>query len=188
MRKLFVIGVLLVSLGVWRSELFHVIRPVPAPRALALDPESKRREAHVAVVLPQIPVGMRRVEGGQGVVLIHYWAPWEHNGGVQAGALDSLRRRPGLEDLEVVLVAFDPFPSVARYVARHRLRLAVVLDHEHVLSSRLPCPSLPFTYVLDRSGRIAAAQAGEVDWLAGGTLDALRRVLREPPPAAGVAL
>ena len=80
----------------------------------------------------------------------------------------------------MVVVCFDPFPSVARYVARARLRLGVMLDHGRTLAQALPCPSLPYTYVLDRDGRIAVAQPGPVDWLGPGTRDALRRVLAEP--------
>ena len=188
MRKLFVAGVVLLALWAWRAELFHVSRPVVPLRPLALRTPTERWEARVDAVLPQIPVGLRRIVSGRAVVLIHYWAPWEFAGRSQAIALDSLRREPGLEELEVVLVSFDPFPSVARFVARHRLRLSVVLDHEHRLSRMLPCPSLPYTYVLDRSGNIAVAQAGDVDWLTPGTLEALRQVLREPAVPAGAPL
>jgi peroxiredoxin len=84
---------------------------------------------------------------------------------------------PGLEDLEVVLVCFDPFPSVARFVGRNRLRLAVLLDHRHALARALPCPNLPYTYVLDPDGGIAVAQPGEVEWLADSTRTTLRQVL-----------
>jgi len=83
------------------------------------------------------------------------------------------------------VVCFDPFPSVARFVARQRLRLSVLLDTERRLRRALPCPSVPYTYVLDREGRIAVAQPGEVDWLAPGSLAALRALIAEAggPPA-----
>jgi hypothetical protein len=61
----------------------------------------------------------------------------------------------------------------------------VVLDGRQALRRTLPCPSLPYTYVLDGTGRIAVAQAGEVDWLAPGTREVLARLLvaRDATPA-----
>ena len=44
----------------------------------------------------------------------------------------------------------------------------------------LPCPSVPYTYVLDGAGRIAVAQAGDVDWLAPQTRATLTALLAEP--------
>jgi peroxiredoxin len=82
--------------------------------------------------------------------------------------------------VHVAIVCFDPFPSVARFVARQRLRLNVLLDGDHQLRDALPCPSVPYTYVIDRNGRIAVAQAGEVDWWSQQTIEALRSVDREP--------
>ena len=87
---------------------------------------------------------MNHLRNGQGVLLVHYWAPWERDGATQAASLDSLRRLEPFADLRVVLVCFDPFPSVARFVARRRLRLAVLLDTERRLRRALPCPSVPF--------------------------------------------
>jgi len=176
------------AIVVYRAELFTVSRPGDRPRALALMAAAERRPAAVDVVLPQVPVGMAHLGDGGQVVLIHYWAPWERHGAVQAALLDSLRREPDLEGLHVAIVCFDPFPSVARYVARHRLRLPVLLDGERRMRQALPCPSVPYTYVLDRAGRIAAAQAGEVDWFAPATRAALASLIAEarnaPEPAS----
>ena len=134
---------------------------------------------------------MERLESGRGVLLIHYWAPWEHSSREQAALLDSLRQLPEMQGLRVAVVCFDPFPSVARFVARQRLRLSVLMDHRGVLREALPCPSVPYTYVVDASGRLNDRQAGEVDWLAAGTRAALKALLEEragediprPPPS-----
>jgi hypothetical protein len=56
----------------------------------------------------------------------------------------------------------------------------VLLDGERRMRSALPCPSVPYTYVLDASGRIAVAQAGEVDWFAPATREALGTLIAEP--------
>lgn len=174
--RFFVLGlVLLAGFTMWRNQLWLVQKPGEAPRPLALAPASARREVEFDVALPAIPEGLARVRSRGAVTVVHYWAPWERHGRAQSAGLDSLRKLPEAAGAHVALVTFDPFPSVARYVRRNRLGLPVLLDHQRALVSLLPCPSLPYTYVLDASGRVAVEQAGEVDWLAPET----RRVLRE---------
>jgi hypothetical protein len=175
------------ALWVWRAELFNVARPGDVPAALQEVGVERRRTVALDVVLPAVPAGMQRVRAGGEVLLVHYWAPWERDSREQARALDSLRREPSLEGLRVIVACSDPFPSVARYVARQRLRLSVLLDGPGQLRRALPCPSIPYTYVLDRAGRIAVAQAGEVDWWSETTRETLRDLLSErgtPPPPA----
>jgi hypothetical protein len=178
-------GVAAFAVWLWHAQLFTVARPGAAPRALAPVPRPERRAAAVDVVLPAVPVGMACLRGGDGVLLVHYWAPWERHARPQAAALDSLRRDPALARLRAVVVCFDPFPSVARFLARQRLGLTVLIDGDRALARVLPCPSVPYTYVLDASGRIAVVQEGEVDWLAPDTRATLRRLLEEPPPPPG---
>ena len=165
-----------IALLVWRAELFSVSRPGATPQPLALLSGDARTPVSLEAVLPVVPVGMREIASGHGVLLVHFWAPWERHSLQQAQALDSLRRLPGFETIDMVVVCFDPFPSVARYIGRNRLRLSVLLDHRQALKPALPCPSIPFTYVLDASGRIAVAQAGEVDWLSPETGRCLREI------------
>ncbi len=171
------------ALLVWRQQLFVVSRPGEGPRPLAALAE--RREMPLDVVLPVAPVGMRRLVGGRGVLVIHYWAPWERHGRAQAAAFDSMLAIERVHGLDGVIGCFDPFPSVARAVARQRLRVPVLIDSRRELQAALPCPSVPYTYVLDRAGRVAVAQPGEVDWLSPRTRAVLEALLAEPPPAPG---
>lgn len=177
-------ALIVLALAVWRGQLFVVQSPGARPEPLAVQPEAGRRAAEFDVTLAAVPAGSERVRPGGGVLLVHYWAPWERHSGEQARGLDSLRRVLPPGSVRVAVVCFDPFPSVARYVARMRLRLPVLLDQRRALAARLPCPSIPYTYVLDRSGRIAVAQAGEVDWLDPRTRAALDRLIDESAPAA----
>jgi peroxiredoxin len=169
----------------WRSQLFTVSRPGLRPLALEVRAAAARAPVHLDAALVAVPVGMRRLRDGEGVLIIHYWAMWERHGRSQAAALDSLARLKESSGLRAVAVCFDPMPSVARFVGRNRLRLPVLLDGDHRLSRVLPCPSIPYTYVLDRRGRVAVAQAGEVDWLGPRTRATLHDLLREDGPAAG---
>ncbi|MBI5169964.1 MAG: TlpA family protein disulfide reductase [Candidatus Eisenbacteria bacterium] len=167
---------------VWKAELFTVQRSDATPAPLVLIPAAERAEAKFDASLPMVPVGVRTLMPGQRVLVVEYWAPWMRHSGPQALALDSLRRSLPPGAIEVALVCFDPFPSVSRYVARMRLRLPVLLDLRKDLAAGLPCPSIPYTYVIDREGRIAAKQAGEVDWLSLATRAVLDSLGAEPSP------
>ena len=184
-RLLVVAAILMLAAWVWRSELFVVQAPDEPARPLALREVAMRRPVGFDVELPGIPNGAR-LAAGREVLIVQYWAPWERHGLAQAAGLDSLRKLPELRGLRPVLVTFDPFPSVARYVGRMRLGLEVLLDHHRTLAAVLPCPQLPTAYVVDTQGRIAAEIVGEVDWLAPGTRRALLELLAEREPV-GVA-
>ncbi len=163
------LAALLLALGAlglvfWRSELFTVSRP--GERARPLSAATARTRRSFAVSLPQVPVGAAHIASGEHAWLVHYWAPWERHGRAQALAIDSLARSlpPGAP--RIVVVCFDPFPSVARFVARLRLRVPVALDHHRALQAALPCPSIPYTWLVAADGTVLVEQAGEVDWFA----------------------
>jgi len=166
----------------WRAQLVRV-GPDEAPRPLALLAEADRAPRRCDVVLPAVPVGMTRVHSGGTPLLVHYWAPWEKDGRAQAAALDSLVRVLGPTDLRVVLVTSDPFPSVARFVQRHRLKLRVLLDGPGLLRAQIPRPRLPHTVVIGRDGREWVVQSGQVDWLSPATREVIESVAG--PPTGG---
>ena len=164
----------------WRSQLFTVSRPGDQPHPLVLGSREPLREAGFDVILPAVPIGVERLRPGARAMLIHYWAPWERHGARQIVALDSLARSLDPERIRVVVVCFDPFPSVARFIARNGVRSRVLLDGRYQLRHSLPCPSVPFTYALDAQGRVRVAQPGEIDWLAPRTRATLIEIGRVP--------
>jgi hypothetical protein len=183
--RLRVVGLALVALAAlaaWRAELWTVQRPGAQPRPLAL--QTERLPAAFDVALPAVPVGVGRLDSGAGPLLVHYWAPWERDGRAQIEALDSLARLADAPAVRIVVVCFDPFPSLARFLGRTRVRIPVLLDHERALTLALPCPSLPYTYGIDASGRIAIREPGEIDWLSDSTRAALRRLAAPVAEAA----
>ena len=156
--------IFLVAFGVlaifaWRSQLFTVEGRAAVPVPLAVLVAESRAIATFDASLPMVPIGVDHLVPGGTVLIVHYWAPWERHSGAQALALDSLRRTLPPGALKLAVVCFDPYPSVSRYVARMRLRLPVMLDLHRVLGDQLPCPSIPYTYLVDRQGRVAVAQA-----------------------------
>lgn len=174
---LLVLGLL--GLVLWRAELFTVAKSGDAPRALALTSHLAPPEFDVS--LPMVPVGVARLRPADGPLLVHYWAPWERNSRVQITTLDSLMRLLPAGTVRLAVVTFDPFPSVARYIGRLRVRTPVMLDLRRELQAALPCPSIPYTWLLDERGHVLAAQAGEVDWLAPATRELLITARRGGP-------
>lgn len=176
--------VVVMALVLWKSQLFLVARPGDRPMPLRLIAAAVRTHAQLDVLLPLVPMGELRLTPGGTPLVVEYWAPWVRHAALQATGLDSLLRLYGATRgaaPRAVLACFDPFPSVSRYVARLRLSVPVVLDHGRELAGALPCPSLPYTYVIDASGRIAVAQPGEVDWLAPATRAVLDSIAVEAP-------
>jgi hypothetical protein len=168
------------ALALWKSELFIVARPGDHPLPLRAIAAARRADGHLNVMLPMVPAGAMTLRPESAPIVIQYWAPWMKHAALQAVTLDSMiRLSPVLGTPRAVLVCFDPYPSVTRYVARMQFRVPVLLDHLRALPRALPCPSLPYTYVIDARGRIAAAQAGEVDWLAPQTRAALDSIAAE---------
>jgi hypothetical protein len=176
--------VVVMALVLWKSQLFLVARPGDRAMPLRLIAAAARTPARLDVLLPLVPMGELRLAPGATPLVVEYWAPWVRHAALQATGLDSLLRLYGARGdtaPRAVLACFDPFPSVSRYVARMRLSVPVVLDHGRELAGALPCPSLPYTYVIDASGRIAVAQPGEVDWLAPATRAVLDSIAAESP-------
>jgi len=185
-RMIFVLVLIgTIALAIWRSQLFTVSAPGEVARPLVLLPAAERTAFTGDVVLPVVPVGLQRLHPEAGVTVIHYWAPWEKGSLEQAQSLDSLRHEPALQPIQAWLVTFDPFPSVARYVGRNRLGVPVLLDGGRELRHALPCPSIPYTYVIDNEGRVVVAQPGRVDWLAKETIEMFETLVHGPAPGHG---
>lgn len=185
---LLVIGI---ALLLWKSQLFLVAKPGSHAVPLRSIAAANRARVQLDVLLPVVPMGEMRLMPGSPPLVVQYWAPWIRHAALQATGLDSLVRlekNSSGNAPRAVLACFDPFPSVSRYVARMRLRVPVVLDHGRELTHSLPCPSLPYTYVIDASGRIAVSQAGEVDWLAPETRAVLDSIAAERPQIADSAM
>lgn len=173
---LLILGVL--GLVLWRAELFTVAAPGDGPAPLRA---AASHEVHVFdVPLPVVPVGIAQVSPGGVPLLVHYWAPWERHSRAQILALDSLAASLPESTVRIVVVTFDPFPSVARFVGRARVRSTVLLDLRRQLQRELPCPSIPYTWLLDANGRVRVAQSGEIDWLAPATRELLLDTARAP--------
>lgn len=166
---LLVLGLL--GLVLWRAELFTVAKPGDAPRALERSPHAAPPEFDVS--LPMVPVGIARLTPGVTPLLVHYWAPWERNSRAQILGLDSLMRTLPAGSVRLAVVTFDPFPSVARYLARLHIESPVLLDLRRELQAALPCPSIPYTWLLDERGHVLASQSGEIDWLSPATRELL---------------
>ena len=137
------------GLALWRAELYPV--SARAPHALVARPAAARTPVALDTTLPLVPVGAEHLEAGNQVLVLHAWAPWQRHATADAMALDSLATLERERGVRVALVCFEPYMSVARWARRHRLRVPVLLDHDHALARVLRCPAMPCTWVIDRA-------------------------------------
>lgn len=169
---------------------------LPGTRAgtrLAAQPE--RQEATAAFVPGRLPVRTQlpmewRVRTADGairgfadwegrVVVLNLWASWCPPCVRELGsfrALANALRMEGLAEDDVALVLLTPErpTAVARFIRRHLRDLPVYLEQDP-LPVELGVRAVPTTWIIDRSGRVAAVHRGAADWHGA----AVRALLRE---------
>ena len=119
------------------------------------------------------------------VVVVNFWATWCAPCKKELPALQALSRRLG-EEGRVVAISVDRDPErVEEFLAANRLDLPVFVDGPEGLARKLDLESLPYSYVLDRDGRVIFAGpgsgSGERGWTA--LTAAVDRALDQRPPA-----
>lgn len=105
------------------------------------------------------PVRLADLDGE--VVVVNFWATWCKPCVKEMPLLEALHARLQERGGRVLAVSVDRDPeAVARYIEREGLRLPVAVDGPDGLARMLDLPALPYTIVLDRSGRVGFAGPG----------------------------
>lgn len=123
------------------------------------------------------------------VVLLNVWATWCPPCRDEMPALDALQRALGDTEFEVVAIATDTtgVASVRRFYERLGIRsLAVYVDSNSTVATRLRVAGLPTTLLVDREGREIGRTTGPADWDGEGARSLLLRYVqsRSPSPQA----
>lgn len=98
------------------------------------------------------------------VVLLSFWASWCKPCHQELPALQEIWRRHRAHGFELVSVAVDPPDTeseVRQMARRYRYEFPVLLDPETDVANRFnPTMALPYSVLIDRTGRIAAVHQG----------------------------
>ena len=111
-------------------------------------------------------LGGARVEfaASSDVVVVNFWASWCKPCKRELPFLDRLHRRLGQNGVKILAISIDQDATRARRFSRDLgLGLPLLHDGPGGLATQLDIPSLPCTYVLDRSGRTVHTGTGSSD-------------------------
>ncbi len=95
------------------------------------------------------------------VVVVDFWASWCEPCRHSFPALDALARRYSARGLVVVGVSVDDeLANCQRFVHELHPGFAILHDASHAITERWSPDAMPTTFVIDRSGRVAAVVQG----------------------------
>ena len=109
------------------------------------------------------------------VIILNFWATWCAPCLEEMPAFEKLYRRYRSQGLTVLAVSLDKgdFSKVQGFVDSNNLTFPVLIDSEGVAEKLYPSFTIPFTYVIDKEGRVAARVDGAKNWASNETFAAL---------------
>ena len=115
------------------------------------------------------------------VVVLNFWATWCVPCRVEMPSFEKLYRRYRSEGLTVLAVTLDKKSekNIKSFVEEYELSFPVLLDEEGEVERLYPSMTIPFTYVIDRDGRIVARVDGAKNWESNETFQAIEYLLKK---------
>ena len=115
------------------------------------------------------------------VVVLNFWATWCVPCRVEMPSFEKLYRRYRSEGLTVLAVTLDKKSekNIKSFVEEYELSFPVLLDEEGKVERLYPSMTIPFTYVIDRDGRIVARVDGAKNWESNETFEAIEYLLKK---------
>ena len=109
------------------------------------------------------------------VIILNFWATWCAPCLEEMPAFEKLYRRYRSQGLTVLAVSLDKgdFSKVQDFVDSNNLTFPVLMDSDGVAEKLYPSFTIPFTYVIDKDGRVAARVDGAKNWASNETFLAL---------------
>jgi cytochrome c biogenesis protein CcmG, thiol:disulfide interchange protein DsbE len=95
-------------------------------------------------------------------------------------AFEKLYRRYRSQGLTVLAVSLDKgdYFKVQSFVDSNNLTFPVLMDSDEVAEKLYPSFTIPFTYVIDKEGRVAARVDGAKNWASNETFAALDLLIK----------
>jgi len=164
--------------------LFIVVLAVIAYR-IQLSPNQKTalNEERPEVGHPAPDFTLRNLQGnleGLGdhknkVIVLNFWATWCAPCLEEMPAFEKLYRKYRSQGLTVLAVSLDKGDNskVRDFVDTNNLTFPVLIDSDGIAEKLYPSFTIPFTYVIDKEGRVAARVDGAKNWASSETFAAL---------------
>lgn len=114
------------------------------------------------------------------VVVLNFWATWCVPCRIEMPSFENLYRRYRSEGLTVLAVSLDKGADqkVRDFAEEYKLSFPVLIDSEGKVEKLYPSISIPFTFVIDKSGRVVARVDGAKNWESDETFEAVEHLLK----------
>lgn len=115
------------------------------------------------------------------VIIINFWATWCTPCVKEMPSFENLHRRFRAKGLTILAVSLDKGVSskVQEFVDRYKLSFPVLLDTDGVAEKLYPSFTIPFTYVVNKQGRVVARVDGGKNWESPETFEAVEHLLKQ---------
>jgi peroxiredoxin len=115
------------------------------------------------------------------VIFINFWATWCIPCIKEMPSFENLYRRYRSQGLTLLAVSLDKGDSskIQRFADTHKLSFPILLDTEGIAEKLYPSFTIPFTYVIDKQGRIVARVDGAKNWESSETFEAVEHLLKQ---------
>ena len=115
------------------------------------------------------------------VIVVNFWATWCVPCVKEMPSFENLYRRYRSQGLTLLAVSLDKGDSskVQEFADKHKLSFTILLDTKGVAEKLYPSFSIPFTYVIDKQGRVVARVDGAKNWESSETFEAVEHLLKQ---------
>ena len=115
------------------------------------------------------------------VIVVNFWATWCVPCVKEMPSFENLYRRYRSQGLILLAVSLDKGDStkVKEFADKHKLSFPILLDTKGVAEKLYPSFSIPFTYVIEKQGRIVARVDGAKNWESSETFEAVEHLLKQ---------
>ena len=115
------------------------------------------------------------------VIVVNFWATWCVPCVKEMPSFENLYRRYRSLGLTLLAVSLDKGDStkVQEFADKHKLSFPILLDTKGVAEKLYPSFSIPFTYVIDKQGRVVARVDGAKNWESSETFEAVEHLLKQ---------
>ena len=115
------------------------------------------------------------------VIIVNFWATWCTPCVKEMPSFENLYRRFRSKGLTILAVSLDKSSSskVQEFADKYKLSFPVLLDTDGVAEKLYPSFAIPFTYVVDKQGRVVARVDGGKNWESIETFEAVEHLLKQ---------